>query len=76
MIYTCPLDKPKCRVNSNLQTNRDPMKENIFLTDTAMTSWLKLALTTQEAGSVSIEARNVTSIFPDRDPSKSSKMAA
>lgn len=40
------------------------------------TTWPKLALTKQEAERVSIEARMWLLFFPDRDPSKSSKIAA
>lgn len=39
-------------------------------------TWLKLLLTKQEAGRVSIEGRMWLPLFPDRDPSKSSKIAA
>lgn len=40
------------------------------------TIWLKLELTKQESERVSIEARVWLPFFPDRDPSKSSRIAA
>lgn len=40
------------------------------------TIWLKLSLAKQEAGRASIQARIWLLFFPDRDPSKSSKIAA
>ena len=70
------IDKPKCRVNSTYKPIDIRWKRTFSSQTLPWTSWLKLALTTQEAGSVSIEARMWLLFFPDRDPSKSSKMAA
>lgn len=70
------IDKPKCRVNSTYKPIDIRWKRTFSSQTLPWTSWLKLALTKQEAGRVSVEARTWLLFFPDRDPSKSSKIAA
>lgn len=71
-----PIDKLKHRVNSTYKPIDIRWKRTFSSQTLPWTSWLKLALTKQEAERVSIDARMWLRFFPDRDPSTSSKIAA